>query len=198
MVVFVESNLIVSVDIDIGVMVGEVLLGEAYIPALGKSNTLDWITVDETEIKYDINSVGFIAQWYVSLAILRLTCLRYGDLVARKLNTPGVVYSPLREGFVSRAGLPFRADLYADVTEMRALCNVIGPYGCKMVDREVLKSILTSVNSLKEYLSHNKNVLEELRINFSNEAQCSETLKKLRGTITPVFVAHQTQMPMPS
>eukprot|EP01119_Soliformovum_irregulare_P005153 TRINITY_DN1660_c0_g1_i1.p1 TRINITY_DN1660_c0_g1~~TRINITY_DN1660_c0_g1_i1.p1 ORF type:complete len:1147 (-),score=374.72 TRINITY_DN1660_c0_g1_i1:168-3608(-) len=157
------------VDLDIGVLVAEVLLQEAYVPALGKSNTLDWINVDDPEIyKFsEQSSIVFIAQWY-------------GDFVARKLNTPGVVYSPLREGFVSRAGLPFRADLYADVTEMKSLCNIVGPYGCKMIDREVLKFILNMVNSLKETLSNNKNVLEELRMNFTVEAQCTESLKRLR------------------
>jgi len=57
---------------------------------------------------------------------------------------------------------------------------LIGPYGAKAIDREILKYILSCVNNIKEHVSHNKNILEELKGNYHQEAQCNETLKKLR------------------
>jgi hypothetical protein len=41
------------VDLDIGEMIREILISEIWIPALGKSGNLDWITVEETDIKFE-------------------------------------------------------------------------------------------------------------------------------------------------
>lgn len=77
------------------------------------------------------------------------------------MTIPGVAYSPARKGFVSRTGivhgnicltflgLAFKAEHYADIVEFKAFANLFGPYGVKLVDREVLKFILSNVNSIK-------------------------------------------------
>jgi len=104
----------------------------------------------------------------------------FGDFVNKKLPAGGIVYSPARKAFVSKTGMPFKAELYADLVDLKSLCNLVGPYGVKAIDREILKFVLSSVNNIKEYVSHNKNILEELKSNYHNESQCADTLKKLR------------------
>jgi len=155
------------VDVDIGAMVRSTFLSESWIPFLGKSNTLDWVQAQETEVKYDGAVIGSYVNWF-------------SEFVSKKLPAGGIVYSPIRKAFVSKTGMLFKAELYTDIMELRSLVNLVGPYGVKAIDRELLKFIQGSVNNLKEYVSHNKNVLEELRLNYFNEVQSTETLKKIR------------------
>lgn len=60
-----------------------------------------------------------------------------------------IVFSQVRKGFVSRGGTSFKAELYADIVEFQSLCHLLGPYGVKAIDREVLKNVLSNINSLK-------------------------------------------------
>jgi hypothetical protein len=75
----------------------------------------------------------------------------------------------------------FRAENFADIVEFRALATVMGPYGFKLIEREILKLILLNVNSLKDFLAANKDILEEFARTYPNEAHLPETLKKIKG-----------------
>ncbi|KAK5577165.1 hypothetical protein RB653_002103 [Dictyostelium firmibasis] len=166
--VLVENH----VDIDIGDLIRETLLGEFYAKALGKSGRVDWFP--EGEIEMNELTLHSITSYYV-------------DLVSKKLNTPGVVFSPVKLGFISKAGTPFRAEEHADLTEMRALCDLVGPYGIKVIEREILRFILTTVASMKEILSLNAMNLEEFASNFY-KPKAAELLKKFKTTDLDLFV----------
>lgn len=43
--------------------------------------------------------------------------------------------------------------MYTDMVELRSLCKLIGPYGVKVINREILKFILSNVNSIKVFIS---------------------------------------------
>lgn len=43
----------------------------------------------------------------------------------------------------------FRAEQYGDIVELRKLCSLIGPYGVKLIDRELLLRIKSFVVSIK-------------------------------------------------
>jgi len=126
----------------------------------------------------------------------------YYEFMAKKLTT-GVCYSPLRLGFVTRACVPFRAEeylliifvfgiliifrvkielisRYADIVELKALARLVGPYGVKLVERELLKFVLANVAPVREAVAANAAVLEEILANFHKEAKCTEALRKLR------------------
>ena len=45
--------------------------------------------------------------------------------------------------------MAFQAQLYADLNEFKSLANLVGPYGIKLIEREVLKFILSGVNGIK-------------------------------------------------
>ena len=127
------------------------------------------MNAEETDFKFNGAMIGNFVTWY-------------GDFIAKKLQTPGIVFSPARKGFVSRTGIPFRAgmfaslvllscsEFYADFMEFQALCNLVGPYGVKLIDREILKFILSNVNTIKDYVSHNRQALDELRSSYANES----------------------------
>jgi len=78
----------------------------------------------------------------------------------------------------------FRAENYADVVELKALFRIFGPYGFKLIERDILKFILTCVNSLKDSLSHNKAALEEFSRNYTNDTVASEAIRKLKDLDT--------------
>eukprot|EP01114_Cavostelium_apophysatum_P008095 TRINITY_DN2037_c0_g1_i3.p1 TRINITY_DN2037_c0_g1~~TRINITY_DN2037_c0_g1_i3.p1 ORF type:complete len:968 (+),score=390.05 TRINITY_DN2037_c0_g1_i3:690-3593(+) len=155
------------VDINIGDLLREVLVQEIWIPAIGRAGTFDWVNAEETDIKFNGASVGHFVTWY-------------SDFISKKLAVPGIVFSPSRKGFVSKTGMPFKAELYTDIVELRSLCNLVGPYGVKIIDRELLKFVLSNVNIIKDYVSHNRQALDELRTNYHNEAACNEALKKIK------------------
>eukprot|EP01117_Protostelium_nocturnum_P003960 TRINITY_DN15235_c0_g1_i1.p1 TRINITY_DN15235_c0_g1~~TRINITY_DN15235_c0_g1_i1.p1 ORF type:complete len:1144 (-),score=340.06 TRINITY_DN15235_c0_g1_i1:56-3487(-) len=154
-------------DLDIDDLLREVLMGESYVTALKKSGTLDWVDVDEGEVKYNGNLIGFYVQWY-------------GDFISKKLTQPNIVFSPNRKCFASKTGMSFHAELYADLNEFKCLANLVGPYGIKLIEREVLKFVLASVNGIKDSISLNRLTLDELSKNYFNEPTCNETLKRLK------------------
>lgn len=61
----------------------------------------------------------------------------------------GITYSPSRKSFVSKSSAPLKAELYADLSEMKALATLVGPYGIKLIDREILKGMTQSIGQLK-------------------------------------------------
>jgi NCK-associated protein 1 len=107
----------------------------------------------------------------------------YSDFVSKKVSVPqnGIVYSVARKSFVSKTGSAVKAELFTDFVELKSLCNLIGPYGVKLIDREILKFVLSSVNTMKDYVSHNRQALDEIRLNYYNETICNESLKKIKG-----------------
>ncbi|KAF2077623.1 hypothetical protein CYY_001086 [Polysphondylium violaceum] len=153
-------------DIDVGDLIRETLLNEFYAKALGKGCRIDWFP--EGEIEFNDVTLHSISNFYV-------------DMVTKKLSTPGVVYSSVKLGFLSKAGIPFRAEDHADLTEMRALCNLVGPYGIKIIERELLRFVLTTTTSMKEILSVNAANLEEFASNFY-KPKAVELLKKFKIT----------------
>ncbi|KYQ89693.1 component of SCAR regulatory complex [Tieghemostelium lacteum] len=161
------------VDIDIGDLIRQTLLTEFYAKALGKPGRIDWFPEGEIEMQdlalhYIVNHVN--------------------DLISKKLTTPGVVYTPVRLGFLSKTGIPFRAEDHADLVEMRALCNLVGPYGIKVVEREILRFVQTTCNQLKEILSINASNLEEFSQNYHKPLKAMELLKKFKSTDFDQFV----------
>eukprot|EP00026_Physarum_polycephalum_P000270 Phypoly_transcript_00270.p1 GENE.Phypoly_transcript_00270~~Phypoly_transcript_00270.p1 ORF type:complete len:988 (-),score=126.97 Phypoly_transcript_00270:2585-5365(-) len=151
-------------DLDVSDLLREVLLGESHARVMGKLGKVDWFP--EGDIDYEGGIGGVLASWY-------------HDFMAKKL-TAGVCYSPLRLGFVTRAGVPFRAEEYADIVELKALARMVGPYGVKLVERELLKFVLANVAPVREAVATNVTVLEEILANFHKEAKCAEAIRKLR------------------
>jgi len=159
------------VDIDIGELFRDILIAETWIPAVGRAGTFDWVNAEETDMKFNGAIVGSFVSWY-------------GDFIAKKIpnNAGNIFFSKSRKGFVSKPGAPFKAEHYTDISELRSLCNILGPYGIKLIDRELLKFVLSNVNTIKDYVSYNRQALDELKNNYHNEAATIEILKKIKET----------------
>lgn len=91
----------------------------------------------------------------------------------------GIVYSPLRRCFLSRAGGAaasssqggaFQFERYTDVSELRALCTLIGPAGVAVIDRQLLKLVQRNAKVVKDVLTANQTVLLNLTGRFTEQS----------------------------
>jgi NCK-associated protein 1 len=153
------------VDLDVGEMLREVFLGEAYARPLGKIGRPDWFP--EGDIDFSEAMIGTLATWYSDFLSKRVSC-----------------FSPIRLGFVAKPGAPagavFRAEEYADYVEFQALARIVGPYGIKLVEREILRYVLSNIAGIKECIAVNVAVLDDIAANYHKEVKCNEALRKLK------------------
>ncbi len=56
----------------------------------------------------------------------------------------------------------FPFEMYADLTELKALCTLIGPSGVRRFDRTILNAVAIHTETLKEILRVNEPVLKTL------------------------------------
>jgi NCK-associated protein 1 len=126
------------------------------------------------EIKTQTNTdnpglIHTIAAWYIAL----LT----SDLGAQQ-----VTYSDLKDGFVpipNASSKSFPADTYADICELRALAELVGPYGVRIFDRELLSRISTSAGRIKSYIGENAHILKSLGPRFAEREFWSDSIGNL-------------------
>ena len=62
--------------------------------------------------------------------------------------------------------VPFNAEEFTDPNELRALVELIGPYGIQLLNETLMWHIGSQVGELKKLVFSNKDVLEALRTNF--------------------------------
>ncbi|XP_065072072.1 nck-associated protein 1 homolog [Rhopilema esculentum] len=107
--------------------------------------------------------------WYIDVFLKRVT----GD--------SGIIYSPARQAFVSRSRSNLKAENYTDVTEMRSLAELLGPYGVRYFCRKMMSQVVAQVDELKNLVLINKDALVVLKDNFNKPALCVEYIKRLRN-----------------
>jgi len=109
--------------------------------------------------------------------------IRYTDVLMRRVSNGHICYSPLQQAFVSltaEGAVPFNAEEFSDVTELRALAELIGPYGMKLLHETLMWHAASQVHEVKKLVLMNKNILVELRTNFDRPDQMKEWSKRLQ------------------
>lgn len=107
----------------------------------------------------------------------------YTDVLMRRVSAGHICYSPLQQAFVSltaEGAVPFNAEEFSDVTELRALAELIGPYGMKLLNETLMWHAASQVHELKKLVLMNKDVLVALRTNFDRPEQMKELTKRLQ------------------
>jgi NCK-associated protein 1 len=79
----------------------------------------------------------------------------------------------------SQGALPFNAEEFTDVNELRALADLIGPYGMKLLNETLVWEAAREVADLKKLVLINKDVLLGLRTNFDKPEEMKELTKRL-------------------
>ncbi|KAM5181185.1 nck-associated protein 1-like [Mantella aurantiaca] len=108
----------------------------------------------------------------------------YLECLLRQASTGLIVYSPTLKCFID---LPpemsgehgLNADEYTDVSEMKALAELLGPYGIKFLSENLMWHVTSQIAELKKLVLENMDVLVQIRSNFSNEELMPLLLSKL-------------------
>uniref|UniRef100_A0A8C5P9F7 NCK associated protein 1 like n=1 Tax=Leptobrachium leishanense TaxID=445787 RepID=A0A8C5P9F7_9ANUR len=108
----------------------------------------------------------------------------YLECLLRQASTGLIVYSRGMKSFVDlpkemsgEQGL--NAAEYTDVLEMKALAELLGPYGIKFLSENLMWHVTSQVVELKKLVMENMDVLVQIRSNFNNANAMPMLLSKL-------------------
>ncbi|XP_064476565.1 membrane-associated protein Hem-like isoform X2 [Ornithodoros turicata] len=107
----------------------------------------------------------------------------YLEVLLRKVTAGQICYSPFQSAFVNLLNdgqVPFTAEEFSDVNELRSLAELIGPYGMKFLNESLMWHIASQVNELKKIVVQNRDILMELRSNYDKPEQMKELFRKLQ------------------
>jgi hypothetical protein len=156
-----------KVNLNMASLVREVLLGQFYnstvLTPLGIEMDQDPTWEGELLLKP-------LTQWYM-------------ELINVKCQNGGATYAPTRLAVVnnnttSSSALKFVE--YASLSELRSLTNLIGPYGIKLIEMEILRYIHKQTLHIRDVLTTNKAALEEFANNAHKETSLVDLLKRTR------------------
>nr|CUU97887.1 hypothetical transcript [Hymenolepis microstoma] len=107
----------------------------------------------------------------------------YADDFIQQAYVGHFVYSPLLKSFVTMPSPDaprFRAEEYADLAELRALSELIGPVGMKYLDGRIVEQIGSRVEEVKKLVILNRPLLEELRGAFDDPIKTRKLAAQLQ------------------
>ncbi|TRZ11597.1 hypothetical protein HGM15179_015504 [Zosterops borbonicus] len=90
----------------------------------------------------------------------------YLEALLRQASTGAVLLSPALQAFVTvprEEQPPFSAAEFSDVSEMRALAELIGPYGMRFLSENLMWHVGSQVTELKKLVTENMDTLVQLR-----------------------------------
>ena len=89
----------------------------------------------------------------LSMDPLKLGLLfRYSEVLLRRVSAGNICFSNNQRAFVSltaEGSIPFNAEEFSDINELRALAELIGPYGMKLLNETLMWHIASQVQELK-------------------------------------------------
>lgn len=106
----------------------------------------------------------------------------YSDVLLRRVTGGHIVFSMNQRAFVSITAegcVPFNPEEFSDVNELRALAELIGPYGVKLLNETLMWHIANQVQELKRMVMANKDVLQMLRTSFDKPEVMKEQFRRL-------------------
>ncbi|NWH49412.1 NCKPL protein, partial [Fregata magnificens] len=106
----------------------------------------------------------------------------YLEALLRQASTGAIILAPALQAFttVPREGEPpFSAAEYSDVSEMRALAELIGPYGMKFLSDNLMWHVGSQVTELKKLVNENMDTLVQLRSSSCKPEQMATLLPRL-------------------
>lgn len=108
----------------------------------------------------------------------------YSEVLLRRVSAGNICFSLNQRAFVSltaEGAIPFNAEEFSDVNELRALADLIGPYGMKLLNETLMWHIASQVQELKKLVAANKEVLLLLRTHFDKPEIMKEQSKRLHN-----------------
>ncbi|XP_066225784.1 nck-associated protein 1-like isoform X2 [Saccopteryx leptura] len=109
---------------------------------------------------------------------------RYLESLLRQASSGTIIHAPAMQAFIS---LPreeeqnFSAEEFSDISEMRALAELLGPYGMKFLSENLMWHVTSQIVELKKLVVENMDVLVQIRSNFSRVDLMASLLPQLMG-----------------
>lgn len=92
---------------------------------------------------------------------------RYSEVLLRRVSAGHICYSPLQQAFVSltaEGAVPFNAEEFSDISELRALAELIGPYGMKLLNETLMWHTASQVQELKVTGFYSYQILSQITL----------------------------------
>ncbi|KAK2508331.1 hypothetical protein MC885_006275 [Smutsia gigantea] len=108
----------------------------------------------------------------------------YLESLLRQASSGTIILSPAMQAFISlpRDGEQnFSAEEFSDISEMRALAELLGPYGMKFLSENLMWHVTSQIVELKKLVVENMDVLVQIRSNFSKVDLMASLLPQLMG-----------------
>ncbi|KAJ3431394.1 nck-associated protein [Anaeramoeba flamelloides] len=131
-----------SLNIDTEEIMREVLLSQVYVKSQGPRSQL----------------VSYEKKPNLGKTILAIYCDYFTDFATNWLSKK-LVYSPKHEAFISMDPLGPRGEFYFNKNELKALCQITGPYGVKVFDNNFIYKLMNDICTIKDILTKNKDQL---------------------------------------
>uniref|UniRef100_A0A8P4K996 Nck-associated protein 1 n=1 Tax=Dicentrarchus labrax TaxID=13489 RepID=A0A8P4K996_DICLA len=111
----------------------------------------------------------------------------YLETLLRQVSNGHIAYFPAMKAFVNlptENELTFNAEEYSDISEMRSLSELLGPYGMKFLSESLMWHISSQVAELKKLVVENMEVLTQMRTSFDKPDHMAALFKKLTCNYT--------------
>ncbi|KAJ8797913.1 hypothetical protein J1605_001649 [Eschrichtius robustus] len=108
----------------------------------------------------------------------------YLESLLRQASSGTIILSPAMQAFISlpREGEQnFSAEEFSDISELRALAELLGPYGMKFLSENLMWHVTSQIVELKKLVVENMDVLVQIRSNFSKADLMASLLPQLMG-----------------
>lgn len=108
----------------------------------------------------------------------------YLESLLRQASIGLIIQAPAMQTFVNlhkdgSGEQSFHAEEYSDVSEMRALAELIGPYGMKFLSENLMWHVTSQITEIKKLVMENMDVLVQIRSNFDKPEQMASLLLRL-------------------
>uniref|UniRef100_A0A673JYW7 Nck-associated protein 1 n=1 Tax=Sinocyclocheilus rhinocerous TaxID=307959 RepID=A0A673JYW7_9TELE len=106
----------------------------------------------------------------------------YLETLLRQVSNGHIAYFPAMKAFVNlptENELTFNAEEYSDISEMRSLSELLGPYGMKFLSESLMWHISSQVAELKKLVVDNVEVLTQMRTSFDKPDHMAALFKRL-------------------
>ncbi|TRY86597.1 hypothetical protein DNTS_018583 [Danionella cerebrum] len=110
---------------------------------------------------------------------------RFLEVLLRQASSALILHSPLTQSFVNQITenqQSFQAEEFSDISGLRALAELIGPYGMKFLNENLMWHVVSQVGELKKLVMENMDVLVQMRGNHHLPEVMSALQKKLSGS----------------
>eukprot|EP01100_Stratorugosa_tubuloviscum_P010260 TRINITY_DN437_c2_g1_i1.p1 TRINITY_DN437_c2_g1~~TRINITY_DN437_c2_g1_i1.p1 ORF type:complete len:1146 (-),score=454.76 TRINITY_DN437_c2_g1_i1:110-3547(-) len=180
--IYVLTNIENFVSINISDLIRQILLGQSYHRILERA--LEYIhTPTEVngaikEVQWENDSlIRLVVSWYTEIILSS----RINTITSSNTTVAGAVYCPTRKLFLeSTASGLIKVEDYTNLNELIALFEIIGSYGYKLIEREILRFVQRQTTLIRDFIIQNKQPLTEFATNFKKDGIVVEIIKKLK------------------